>query len=88
MTPTKRQIAKVLRQAASKLPQYPRLTAALFDVCKSRGNRASAYYDSAVRALKACVSFRQLLGYPSSDIQRTLRRTARAIEHGLSFETL
>ncbi len=89
MTPTKRQIAKVLRQAARNVPQYPRLTAALFDVCKGRGNRASAYYDNAVRALKAyCPSFRALLQSDVPDVQMTLRKTARAIEHGLWFDSV
>ncbi len=89
MTPTKRQIAKVLRLAARNVSKHPRLTAALFEVCKGRGTRASVYYDNSVRALKAFVpSFRALLGSPSPDVQRALRRTARAIEHGLRFDAV
>ncbi len=87
MTPTKRQIAKVLRQAARSVPSYPRMTAALFDVCKVRGSRASAYYDGAVRALKAYSpdSFSVLLKLPAKELQGVMRKTARAIEHGLYF---
>lgn len=88
MTPTKRQIAKVLRQTAKVAAKYPSMTNALFAVCKTRGNRASIYYDNAVRAVKnyTCVSFSRFLTLPVPKLQREIRRTARALEHGLRIE--
>lgn len=88
MTPTKRQIAKAIRQAARITPSHVRMTSALFAVCKTRGNRASAYYDGAVRALKAYspVSFTQLLKLPTAELQKKMRRAARALEHGLRID--
>lgn len=88
MKPTKRQIAKTLRQAAKIVPEHPRMTAALFQVCSTRGNRASYYYDGAVRALKAYIStsFSTLLKQPKDAVQAAMRRAARALEHGLQIE--
>lgn len=88
MTPTKRQIAKALRNTARALPNHRRMTAALFQVCSSKGTKASLYYDCAVRTLKAYsnVSFSQLLKKPTAELQRNMRRAARALEHGLQIE--
>jgi hypothetical protein len=90
MHPTKRQIAKVIRQTARIVGKHPRVTTALFEVCKPKGRRASAYYDNAVRAIKAFtpLSFSRFMSLPRADLQRTLRRTARAIEHGLVFKAV
>jgi hypothetical protein len=85
MTPTKRQVAKVIRKTARIAPNYPRMTGALFEVCKAHGSRASLYYDTAVRAIKAFVpiSFRQFLTLPTPVLQKKMRGAARALEHGL-----
>lgn len=87
MSPTKRQIARILRLTARITPKYARVTNALFEVCKTRGNRASLYYDNAVRAVKAhtSVSFSKFLALPVPALQRELRRSARALEHGLKI---
>jgi hypothetical protein len=88
MTPTKRQIAKILRLTARIAPEYPRMTNALFEVCKTRGSRASTYYDSAVKAVKAhtAISFSKFLALPAPQLQKEIRRTARALEHGLQIQ--
>jgi hypothetical protein len=86
MYPTKRQIAKTLRQTARIVTKFPRPTNALFEVCKARGSRASAYYDGAVRTIKAYGSFSELLRLPAPEQQKVLRRAARALEHGLHIE--
>jgi hypothetical protein len=88
MHPTKRQIAKVLRQTARIVPKYPRMTNALFQVCKAHGSKASVYYDNAVLAVKAHtrISFSKVLNLPAGVLQKEIRRTARALEHGLQIQ--
>ncbi len=90
MTPTKRQIAKVLRLTARVSPNYARVTNALFEVCKKHNSRASAYYDGAINAVKAHtqVSFSNFLKLPTATLQKELRRAARALEHGLKIQSL
>ena len=87
MTPTKRQIAKVIRTAAKQLPKFPRATAALQAVCRTKGGRDWVYYDRAVETLKAYTgtSFTSLLNEDTAEIQTAMRRAARALEHGLSI---
>jgi hypothetical protein len=88
VNPTKRQIASVIRRTARVLPEYPRMTAALYEVCAKHGSKASTYYDAAVRTIKAYtpVRFSELLRYPTSDLEKTMRRAARALEHGLQID--
>ncbi len=88
MIPTKRQIAKVIRKTAKELPKHRRMTAALFQVCSAHGSKASTYYDAAVRTIKAYtpVRFSELLRLPPTTLGRTMRRAARALEHGLQID--
>ena len=85
MTPTKRQIARVIRQAAKSLTPRNPLQKALFAVSKKHGTRGALYYDAAVRCLKAHtpLPFASIVRLPTVTLQREMRRAARALEHGL-----